>query len=360
MQMAVVVDRIDEPFEAELSPVADFRPRGSPSGSGRVLRLDHRENASFLATAELLESGARVRWSADGAIAAEGGTATASELVNQFGASVSLADSAPPPAYELRRPRLALYQPWSPNMDQGWTEWLLDRFRIPRTLVHNEDFTGDLRSRFDTIILAAQGASSILHGTRGGAAGASSGVRPPSVQRPEYTGGIGIAGLLALHDFIRAGGTLIALDTATELPTQYFPLPVRNVLRSPAAAGGAAPSFYCPGSLVRITVDRSHPLAFGMPEDAIAFSTGGHAFDFTPDSAEADVRSVARFATRDLLASGWLSGERAVLGRHAMLEARFGSGRVVLFGFRPQFRAQPHGTFKLLLNAIYLGSAQKL
>jgi hypothetical protein len=126
----------------------------------------------------------------------------------------------------------------------------------------------------------------------------------------------------------------------------------------------AAPSFYCPGSLLRITVDNSHPVAFGMPKEAIAFSEGGQAWEIglleEYNKGDRQIRSVARYAAKDLLASGWLIGERAVLGRQLLLEARHGAGHVVLFGFAPQFRGQPFGTFKLLLNAIYLGSARAL
>jgi hypothetical protein len=177
------------------------------------------------------------------------------------------------------------------------------------------------------------------------------------VQLPEYAGGIGLAGLAALERFVQNGGTLVALDAATELPIQYFPLSVRNVVRS------GDTSFSCPGSLLRFTAGE-HPAGFGMPRDFIGFSTGGAAFEITVaapyNNGEREIRSIARFAEKDLLASGWLSGERAVLGKHAALEARYGRGRVFLFGFRPQFRAQPFGTFKLLLNAIYLGSAKPL
>ena len=173
------------------------------------------------------------------------------------------------------------------------------------------------------------------------------------VQRPEYTGGIGPEGVAQLQKFVREGGTLIALDTAAELPVQLFPLPLVNV-------GG--PPFSCPGSLVRLTVDPSQPLAFGMPKEAIAFVTGGQAFDITlaPEynKGEREVRVAARFAAKDLLASGYMSGEKAVLGKPALVEARFGQGRVVLFAFRPQFRGQPFGTFKFLLNAVYLASAR--
>ncbi|MEK7405505.1 MAG: M14 metallopeptidase family protein [Acidobacteriota bacterium] len=343
MQMGVAVDRIDEPFQTELAPVSQIE-LAAPT-------LDQRENAAYLAVAETLAHGAKVRRAADGALLAEDRAA---------------AEAFSKAAWELRRPRVALYEPWGGNMDTGWTQWLLDYYKIPHTLAHNDEFQkGALRDRFDTVILASQSGASILHGTRlgespapvrEGASGAAP--EPRSIQRPEYTGGIGLRGLVNLDEFVRAGGTLIAFDNAAELPIQFFPLPLRSALRPGSSA------FYCPGSLLRITVENAHPLAFGMPKEAIAFSSGGPAWDVAllPEfnKGEQEVRVVARYAASNLLASGWVSGEKPVLGKAAMVEARHGRGRVVLFGFRPQFRGQPFGTFKFLLNAIYLASAEAL
>ena len=220
---------------------------------------------------------------------------------------------------------------------------------------------------FRSVILAGQSVQSILNGFRDGEYSADrfdrgeERLRQVSVQRPEYVGGIGLAGLANLERFVRDGGMLIALDTASELPIQFFPLSLRNVVRSPGGEGGG---FYSPGSLLRLTVDTTHPLAMGMPKEAICFSSGGEAFEISLaegyNKGEREIRSVARFAEKNLLASGWVSGERQVLGKHALVEARHGRGRVVLFAFRPQFRGQPHGTFKLLLNAVYLGSARPM
>jgi hypothetical protein len=101
-----------------------------------------------------------------------------------------------------------------------------------------------------------------------------------------------------------------------------------------------------------------------MPKEATAFSNGGQAWDISllPEynKGEREVRSVARYASANLLASGWISGERVVLGKHILLDVRHGKGRVILYGFRPHFRGQTFGTFKLLLNAIYWGSARAL
>ena len=343
MQMGVQVDRANDIFQADLEPNAPILEM--------PVSMDHRENSSFITTAGLLDEGKKVGWAVDGKI-----------VTDLTGA-----------AYELKKPRLALYEPWTANMDLGWTQWVFDTYKVPYTLIHNEDFQGGkLRERFDTILFAAQTADSILHGIRNGASDggtASSSRRAPALQRPEFTGGIGAKGAAALDEFVQAGGTLIAMSSATELPIQMMPIGVRNTLARTSSGGeeeegGVATAFSSPGSLLRITVDTKHPIGFGMPEEGIAFSSGGQAFDTSTISefnrGDREVKMVAHYAKTKLLASGWIAGERAVLGKSLLAEARYGKGRVVLFGFRPQHRGQSFGTFKLLLNAVYLGSALPL
>ncbi len=306
MSMGVTVDRVDTPFQASLEAVTRFE---TPASAAQ----DPRQNAYYFSLAE------------------------------------------------RRKPRVALYEPYTGNIDTGWTEYLLDEFKIAHKTIHNADFTtGELTGRFDSIILASQSVNSILHGTRTGEAAGRD--RSPgdqlALQRPEFTGGIGVQGLAKLEAFVRQGGTLIAFDEAAGLPVQFFPLPVRPLL-----SGAENSSYYSPGSIIRIQVDTTHPLAAGMPKEAFAFTTGGQAWDISLfkefNAGEREVRSVARYAGSDLLASGWISGERAVLGKHILLEARHGKGRVILFGFRPQFRGQTSGTFKFILNAIYSSTPER-
>lgn len=259
-------------------------------------------------------------------------------------------------------PRVAIYEPHVANIDTGWTSWVLDNFQIQHTLLHNEEIRAETcSSRYDAIILAQQSMSSILHGTRQGeAAGRGAGQgqgKTAKLQRPEYTGGIGLAGARQLQEFVEQGGTLLAFDSATELPLTLFPIGVRGVLRSGGGEGDAG-GWYCPGSILRITTKSpAHPVAAGMPKDAYATTTGGQAFEITMlpafNKGEREVQAVAWYAKKDLLASGWLTGERVVAGKAAVVDARLGKGHVVLYGFRPQFRGQSFGTFRLMLNALY-------
>ncbi len=301
----------------------------------------HTDSSSFLKIAATLRGGGKVYWNAAGAMSTEAAGAR----------------------WELKAPRVAIYEPYTANMDAGWTMWFLDHFQIPYTKLTNEVIQqGNLKAKFDTIIVAQQTPASILHGTRPG----ESGGRSDGQQRPEYTGGMGLKGLLALEDFTRAGGSILAFDTATPLFTQNFPLGVRATLTPPSGRDEevSATGYYAPGTLIRLDVDGTHPAAFGTAEKTVAMTTGGQAFETTllpeANTGEREVKVIARYARQDLLASGWLSGERAVLGKPIAVEARLGQGSVYLYGFRPQFRGQPYGTFKLVLNAIYLSSAGKL
>ena len=342
MSMGVQVDRVNQPFNAKLEDEEDLSPL-TPS-------RDHRDDSFFLTLADLLKRGVRARWSSEGRLLEEGDP--------EFGKG----------AWELRAPRVGVYESWIPNSDAGWTEWLLDTFQVPDAVLHNEDFrSGNLRAREDTIILPAQSAAAILYGIRPGERATNQPGNETGIQRPEYTGGIELSGLERLDRFVREGGTLIAFDSAASLPVEHFPLALRLLIRPPANPQEHTPpenGYYCPGSLLRITVDTSNPIAFGMPKEAFAFSSGGQAFEVAllPEFNKGDeeIRTVARYAASNILASGWLSGASVVRVRPILVTARHGKGIVILFGFRPQFRGQTYGTFKFLLNAIYLASAKPL
>ena len=164
----------------------------------------------------------------------------------------------------------------------------------------------------------------------------------------EYTGGLGAEGMEALRDFVEDGGTLVALDSATALVIEHFELPVRDAL-----ADVDPGEFYCPGSILKVRIDSSHPLAHGLPEELPIWFQSSPAFD-----ADAGIVA-ARYADDEPLLSGWLLGGERLRGRAALVEVPRGKGRVVLIGFRPQYRAQSRVTYAALLNALYLSAADR-
>jgi len=232
------------------------------------------------------------------------------------------------------RPRVALYKPWTDNSDEGWTRWLLEQYEFPFTSVNNADVrAGSLRARYDAIVLPSAAAELLVDG------------QSPGSLPPEYAGGLGEAGIRELDTFVMAGGTLICLDQSCALAIDAFKLPVRDVARVPRD------QFFCPGSLLRIELDPSQPLSYGMPAHTSGFFAYSSAYEVSPGATT--VETIARYGARDLLVSGWLEGEPVIAGRAAIVSASVGAGRVVLFGFRVQHRAQSIATFRLLFNAIF-------
>ncbi len=164
---------------------------------------------------------------------------------------------------------------------------------------------------------------------------------------PEYVGGLGEAGVRALEEFVTSGGTLLAFNRAAMLPIQRFGLPVVN-----AVADVERSEFYVPGSIVRLNLVRNHWLAAGMAIRNAAWFERGAAFEVGPDGQDR-VEIVGRFgAARDLLLSGWITGAERLAGRGALAVVKHGQGRVILFGFKPQYRGQTVATFPLIFNAL--------
>lgn len=241
----------------------------------------------------------------------------------------------PPNSIEVRRPRIGLYKSYVPSMDEGWTRWVLEQFGFQYASLRNAELlAGGLGKRYDVIVFPDQPASIIREGYK------------PGSMPEEYVGGLGAKGRDALAEFAREGGTLVFLNQACEYAVAELGLAVKNVVR-----GVPASELYVPGSLLRVVLDKQHPLTLGLPGEIAVWSEGSPAWEIPQGSP---ARAVARFPEAKLLASGWLLGEKYLAGRAALVEYPVGWGRVILFGMRPQYRGQSWQSFKLLFNALVL------
>jgi hypothetical protein len=171
--------------------------------------------------------------------------------------------------------------------------------------------------------------------------------QPEDLYPPEYRSGLGDEGVAALKDFAEKGGTLVTLGEAAQFAIEKLDLRVRNVLEKLDTK-----EFFCPGSTLKTRFENGHPLGYGMPSSGLVLFWESPAFEILPSNDNDDYEIVATYADRDILQSGWLVGEKYLSKKAAMVLAKYGEGRVVLIGFRPQHRAQTHGTFKLLFNTM--------
>ena len=251
----------------------------------------------------------------------------------------------------------ALYKSYVPSIDEGWTRWMLEHQVIgpnQRYLsVEDADIRrGGLKEHYEVVVLPDQPPNTILGGNR------------PGTMPPEYTGGLGSEGVKSLREFIEQGGTLVCLNRASDFAIEQFKLPLRDVV-----AGLPRTDFYVPGSILRIELDTSNPIAAGMPKESIAWAEDSPVFEIVERKEGADkmsgrpgntgstpvpqVHIIARYPRdKNPLLSGWLLGGDRIKGKAALVDVTMGKGHVILFGFRPQYRGQSLATYPLFFNAL--------
>jgi hypothetical protein len=164
-----------------------------------------------------------------------------------------------------------------------------------------------------------------------------------------------------LRAFLENGGTIVTIGSSTVL-ARHLGLPVESHLVERAQDGRERElpreKFYIPGSVLRVAVDPGRPAAWGMEDHVDVMFDENPVFRLGEGAEARGVRRIAWFDTASPLRSGWAWGQQYLDGGVAAAEASVGRGTLYLFGPEITFRAQPHGTFKLLFNAIFQSAAE--
>ncbi len=376
---------VKAPFNVQTSEVDRVKPtpgsfEKSTNGSGYL--ISDRTNSSLYALFDLMKQGVDVyRLTGTGAepgtiyIPAQAGIDDKLEaLAKKYPVEIHAATSAPSgSALKVRLPRIGLYQSWVPSMDEGWTRFIFDQNGIPYTRLVDADIRkGNLNDRFDVIVLPDNSPRAITTGRGGfgegpgaepgppqlGAGGSGRAGRPPQGDGdrgeyhgphipPEFTGGLGEDGVASLKAFTESGGTIVTLNRASQVYAHKDSEPV-----SDAEASFDRKAFYIPGSILQVSVDTSNPIAFGSTPIVPIFYEDGPVFHVSGDA-----QSVASFTADKPLLSGWIEGGELLKGDSAIAVEPEGKGRLVLFGFRPQYRAQSEVTYKFFFNALLYSSS---
>ena len=360
--MGVRVDPIENCVGGEFERISEAGwPEGSLLGTSKQgYVLDPRVNESFTAVNRLLAEGAKVYRAkctvSCGEVCMPPGAFIVREAkmssLKQFTEESHLVlypleeDVEKTP---VKAPRIGMYQRyWGGNIDEGWTRLVLEQFEFPyTTLMDNEIKKGSLKKKYTTIILPNDPKAMITGVDKEKWWERRYPWWPLPKYPPEYRSGIGEEGVEALKEFVEQGGNLICFDEASELAINQFKLKIRNVLE-----GLSPKEFFCPGSTLHLCVDTCHPAAYGMQTDSLIFFWYGRAFEILPSADNDKYEVLASYPERAILESGWLIGEEKIKKKSAMVVARYGKGKITIIGFRPQHRAQTHGTFKMVFNSL--------
>jgi hypothetical protein len=282
----------------------------------------------------------------------------------ELGLGIHAAAHAPTgEALKLKPVRIGLYDQYGGLIPSGWTRWLFEQFEFPFEVVYPETLdAGDLKSKFDVLVFT-DGAARF--GT-GGGRGSGGGQPNPDSIPPEFRGWLGRITpektIPQLKKFAESGGSIVTIGSSTSM-AELLGLPVKSYLTEKGPDGRVRPlpqeKFYIPGSILKAAIDNSNPLGYGMPKTAAVDFDSSPVFRLEPDAAAKHTSAVAWFAGPEVLESGWAWGQQYLDGGTAIAEGSVGEGKVLMFGVEVAFRGQSHGTFKLLFNGIYYGTARE-
>jgi hypothetical protein len=246
-------------------------------------------------------------------------------------------EELPDVSFEVVKPRVGVYKAWMPNADEGWLRMVLEEYEFEYQSLSPQDVRqGRLAEKVDVLIFPDLGRDQIIDGVK-----AVKGADPKRYE-PIYRMGLGEEGTKAVLGFLGEGGSVITLNKASGFAIKDLMVEAENPLE-----GLKEQEFYIPGSILKVTLDETHPIAYGYPREAAVYFISGPAFKVKEDY------EVARYPEANPLLSGWILGEKYLRGLAAVADFPVGRGRVILFGFPPHFRNQARGTFRMLFNAIY-------
>lgn len=358
LQMGVKVIEVTNPFQADLIPVNQITmPEEKISGKGnRYYLLSNQTNDEVKIINRLLQQNIQPyilsqSFTIKGKSFSPGCIAipvnkTSRKIVlaslKELGVSVySTNQEIKVKKSRINPPQLGIYQSWVPNMDEGWLRWVLEKFEFPFRTIHNDEMkAGDLIKRYQTIILPNMNLKTLIEGQRKGEV------------PPQYSGGLGQKGITSLENFVTQGGKLITIGHSSDLAIQYLDVAVKNLLpwrdhRKQSERGDEEKErIYCPGSILKVKTDNSHPVGYGLSSSGAIFFRNSPVFEVEKGEI------IARYPDYNPLLSGIIENGEKLQGKASAVECPLGKGKVIMFGFKPIHRAQAHGTFKFIFNAI--------
>lgn len=368
-QFGIDVDRVLDGFDAPLNPLPlgelQTPPAAEVAKAAKGYLLSTEVNNSFAAVNQLLAAGIPVYRTSQAVGDVPAGTfyvpAKGHRILQDAAASLGVrpqpAEGRPQHAVAIKPRRIGLYDYYGGSMPSGWVRWLLEQYRYDQvSVVYPQEIdAGKLHENYDVLLFIGGGIPGA--GSTGGARTANNRTEGIPDEFHHLLGSFTLdESLASVRDFLERGGTVLSVGSATSLG-YHLGLPVNNALTETDEEGNAKPlsgeKFYAPGSVHEVHAATDDPIAFGMPTNVNVMSSNSPLFAVDQAAAAAGVKKLAWYGSDNPLKSGWIWGAEHLRDGVAAYTAPVGKGTFYAFGPEITFRAQSHGTFKWLFNALY-------
>lgn len=359
-----IIDEFEGPFEripyGELQKAEQLKLANS-----KAYRINAEANNAVIAVNELLRSGEKVFRITDGEDKGDfyiPGNSKVSEILKELesksGLTYGSSTSTPKNISRIKELRIAIWDTYGGSMASGWVRLIMEQFHFKAKVIYAQEIdAGNLKSKFDVIIFVPGAIPAMSAQTN---SITQSGPDPESIPHEfrNQTGRISQEkSIPELKKFLEQGGKIIATGSSTNLAF-HLGLPIRNALveMSPEGKERRLPNekYYIPGSVLNVNVNNSISSCWGMPTKADVYFNNNPVFRISTEAiAKGDIKPLLWFTDDKPLRSGWAWGQAYLKDGITGFEANIGKGNLVAFGPEITFRAQTHGTFKLLFNQLY-------
>ena len=376
-QMGIEFDRvlegIDGPFQKIKGLAQPLAGKVMNGKNAKGFLLSHQINDASIVTNRLLADKYQVYWLTKplkiknrnypvGTIyvkAKNSSLVILEEMATELGVNFEGVNKAPTgDALQLSTPRIGLWDQYGGSMSSGWTRWILEQFEFPFEVVYPKNLdAGSLNKKFDVLVFVT---GAIPSGESHTANFRGREIDPNTIPE-EYRDWLGQVTaektIPQLIEFLNNGGTVVAIGSSTNI-AEHLNLPLSNHIVDGNGEGLPSETYFVPSSILEVRLDNSKPIAYGMNDRVDVFFSNSPVFRFKPNADKQGLLPVAWFDSDKPLRSGWAWGQDRLYGGVTITEAQVGKGKAYLFGPEILFRAQPHGTFKLFFNGLYLSKAK--
>jgi hypothetical protein len=365
-------------LDVEVAPVTELKVAGSVSGTGSLFAVAHYGSNNMVTLRYRLKDlkvqavekefkQGDISFPAGSFIVA-GEAAKVRPAVEALGLTAVALPSAPQvPMHDLDLPRVAVYSIWGNTQEVGWVRFAFDKFEVPYDLIYKERVhDGNLKNAYDVIVLPNQGGSGkrlvFDIESRGTPIAYKKSEQFKNLgmygESDDITGGMGIEGVAEFDKFVKAGGIVVTLGTASFFPAEFGLTPKVDAART-------SPQFYSPGAIIDAEIlQPEHPIFYGYDKKMIpvrygngpllTVQTGANPFDAPPPGPPPTPPGVLmRYpGGDDHVLSGLMRGANEIRNRPAIVDQPSGKGRILMFAGNPCYRWQNFGEFNMLFNTV--------